>query len=90
VQCNFSEKATTRPVGRCVLLPRSRFARRRRNRARSRIKSNGRRKFEDEDCSLLADSHCVEAPPLASAAFGKHNWDYWVRQLAISELCRTA
>jgi hypothetical protein len=30
------------------------------------LRPNGRRKF----CSLLADSHCVGAPSLASAAFG--------------------
>jgi hypothetical protein len=34
-----NEMATTRPSGTSVLLPRSRFARRRRNRARSRIKT---------------------------------------------------
>jgi hypothetical protein len=30
------------------------------------LRPNGRRKF----CSFLADSHCVGAPSLASAAFG--------------------
>jgi hypothetical protein len=32
----------------------------------SKSRPNGRRKF----CSVLADSHCVGAPSLASAAFG--------------------